>query len=104
MRKRIELISKKEGKKGHANSCVEQLSDVPDIPYDRQENTSFNQENKYRGVAGYKSEYDKKIRKLEKTTEILDEKENNIYVNIMTIMGIFGKRFIAGMPIRAAAP
>lgn len=72
-----------------AQLFFEQLSDVPEIPYDRQENASFNQENKYRGVAGYKSEYDRKIRKLEKTSEILDEKENNIYVNIMTIMGIF---------------
>ncbi|MDY3909036.1 MAG: hypothetical protein SOZ48_04820 [Eubacterium sp.] len=72
-----------------AQIFFEKLSDVPDKTYPMQEGASFNYEEKYRGIAGYKDEYNKKIIRIENAKEELEEKESKIYANIMTLMGIF---------------
>lgn len=72
-----------------AQIFFEQLETVPQKPYNLQENASFNDEDKYRGIAGYKDEYEKKIEKYENSKKELEDKETSIYANIMTIMGVF---------------
>ena len=72
-----------------AQIFFEQLEKVPQMTYDLQENASFNNEEKYRGFAGYQDEYERKILKIEQQKEELEEKESKMYANIMTIMGVF---------------
>lgn len=72
-----------------AQIFFEQLKEVPQKTYNLQENASFNNEEKYRGFAGYQDEYERKILKIEQQKEELEEKESRIYANIMTIMGVF---------------
>lgn len=72
-----------------AQIFFEQLKEVPQMTYDLQENASFNNEEKYRGFAGYQDEYERKILKIEQQKEELEEKESKMYANIMTIMGVF---------------
>ena len=72
-----------------AQIFFEQLEEVPQMTYDLQENASFNNEEKYRGFAGYQDEYERKILKIEQQKEELEEKESKMYANIMTIMGVF---------------
>ena len=61
-----------------AQIIFEQLESVPEKAYDEQEDASFNDEYQYRGLA-----------ELKKANESLEEKENHIYANILTFMGIF---------------
>lgn len=42
-----------------AQVMFEQLSDIPDMPYDKQPAASFQNEEKYRGLENYKEEYEK---------------------------------------------
>lgn len=42
-----------------AQVMFEQLSDIPDMPYDKQPGASFQNEEKYRGLGNYKEEYEK---------------------------------------------
>lgn len=72
-----------------AQIFFEQLKEIPQKTYNLQENASFNNEEKYRGFAGYQDEYERKILKIEQQKEELEEKESRIYANIMTIMGVF---------------
>ena len=72
-----------------AQIFFEQLEEVPQKTYNLQENASFNNEEKYRGFAGYQDEYERKILKIEQQKEELEEKESKMYANIMTIMGVF---------------
>ena len=46
-----------------AQIFFEQLSDVPEHPYDQQQNASFNEEDQYRGMAEYKDEYEETYRR-----------------------------------------
>lgn len=72
-----------------AQIFFEQLSEVPEQTYDKQQNSSFNGEDLYRGMAKYKSEYEERMEKINNANDDLDEKINHIYVNILTLMGIF---------------
>ena len=72
-----------------AQIIFEELSKVPDITYNQQQNSSFNNEFTYQGFGRYEYEYNKSIEKIEQLNESLDEKENKIYSNIITFMGIF---------------
>ena len=49
----------------------------------------FNDEYQYRGLANYRDEYEARTEELKKANESLEEKENHIYANILTFMGIF---------------
>lgn len=78
----------KEGDK-IAQIFFEQLTDKPGTDYAHQPNASFNDEEEYRGLARYKDEYEDRMEKLKNVNKDLDEKINNIYTNILTIMGLF---------------
>lgn len=72
-----------------AQIIFEELAKEPDIPYSQQENASFNEEFTYKGFGKYESQYNRAINKIKKLNDALDEKENRIYGNIVTFMGIF---------------
>ena len=72
-----------------AQIIFEQLESVPEKAYDEQEDASFNDEYQYRGLANYRDEYEARTEELKKANESLEEKENHIYANILTFMGIF---------------
>ena len=78
----------KEGDK-IAQIFFEQLRTAPEIDYAHQPNASFNDEDEYRGLAKYKDEYEDRMEKLKNVNKDLDEKVNNIYTNILTLMGLF---------------
>ena len=72
-----------------AQIFFEQLMDTPDKDYSQQVNASFNNEDAYRGLANYKDEYEDRMTQIKDADKKLDEKINNIYANILTIMGLF---------------
>ena len=72
-----------------AQMFFEQLNEEPEHTYDKQIDASFNDEDKYRGMARYKSEYEERMEKIKHANDDLDEKINHIYANILTLMGIF---------------
>lgn len=72
-----------------AQIFFEELMGTPDQNYSAQPNASFNDEDEYRGLAKYTSEYEDRMQKLKDTSNDLDAKINNIYANILTIMGLF---------------
>lgn len=78
-------------KKGDAIAQLffEQLSEKPEKTYENQTNASFNHEDEYRGLGNYKSEYENRIEKIDDANKHLDERINNLYANILTIMGLF---------------
>lgn len=50
-----------------AQMIFEELKEVPEVPYNSQENASFQNEKKYIGLGNYQAEYDKQTReKVEK--------------------------------------
>lgn len=72
-----------------AQLFFEDLSGVPDKPYNKQEGASFNDEDVYRGFGNYKDEFDSRIEKIQEEDDKLRDHENHIYANILTLMGIF---------------
>lgn len=72
-----------------AQLFFERISGIPDVPYNKTPNASFNEEDKYRGYGNYQEEYEKKIKKVNEVREKLEDTVTNIYTNIMTIMGVF---------------
>lgn len=72
-----------------AQMIFEQLSQVPEIPYNKKRDASFHNENIYRHLGKYNDELDNRIQKIQKVKDNLDNKEANIYANILTMMGIF---------------
>jgi deoxycytidine triphosphate deaminase len=72
-----------------AQIIFEQLSQVPDVPYSRQEGASFQNEEQYFGLGNYKAEYEKQTRKkVEETKEDIESMSQRIYGNVLTIMGV----------------
>ena len=72
-----------------AQIMFEQLSDIPDMPYDKQPGASFQDEEKYRGLGNYKEEYEQQtINQVEKAKEDVEEISHKIYANVLTLMGI----------------
>ncbi|MCI1304886.1 MAG: hypothetical protein LKG40_01515 [Lachnospiraceae bacterium] len=67
----------------------EELKETPETAYDKQENASFNDEISYSGLGKYKTAYEARMKRLQNTREDLENKENRIYTNIITLMGIF---------------
>lgn len=72
-----------------AQIFFEQLMEEPEKDYTKQSNASFNDEDDYRGLAKYKDEYEDRMAQIKDADKKLDEKINNIYANILTIMGLF---------------
>lgn len=72
-----------------AQIFLEQLLECPEKDYSQQPNASFNEEDNYRGLAKYKDEYEERIERIDNVDKKLEEKINNIYANVLTIMGLF---------------
>lgn len=72
-----------------AQIFFEELTQEPTETYETQEKKSFQNENEYRGLGNYKDSYEKKIKEeIKIATDEIEEKENKIYTNAVTLMGI----------------
>lgn len=75
-----------------AQIMFEKLSDIPDIPYNNQNDSSYNQETEYIGFGKYENEYSGQIRDLDETIhqakEDIDTASHRIYSNVLALMGI----------------
>lgn len=69
----------------YAMLIFEQLTSVPDHPYDG----VFSDEIDYSGLGKYQDIYSKQIRELEKKTENLKDMERSIYANVLVILTVF---------------
>jgi len=87
-----EIITIHKGKE-IAQILFDELSDKPDVTYDRDTTASFNNEMVYKGFGNYESEYKKELKKIQKAEENLDEKANSIYANVLTFMSIIAAIF-----------
>lgn len=75
---------------GIAQIMFEYLDVKPDKPYNKDTNNSYQEEQEYTGVQGsWRSDWLGQMEKYNKKLEDLDNLENRIYGNIITIMGVF---------------
>lgn len=72
-----------------AQIFFEQLSSTPTMTYNMQRDASFNNEEEFQGFGKYKDEYEKRMNKINDANKDLDKKVNNLYANVLTIMGLF---------------
>lgn len=72
-----------------AQIIFEELKGIPDVPYNKNDSASFNNELEYRGFGKYSNLYSKNKEKIIDMTEELSSKVNGIYGNVLTLMGIF---------------
>lgn len=72
-----------------AQIFFEKMDEKPEHPYNEQQGASFNDEESYRGMGRYDSEYSRRIRKAKKVNQDLDHLQGKIYANIITLMGLF---------------
>lgn len=79
-----DIITLKSGDK-IAQIIFEQLTGVPEHTY----SSTFQNEMVYKKYGRYQTEYEKRIHKMNETKENLENKEQQIYSNILTFMGIF---------------
>lgn len=78
-----------KGNQKIAQIIFEELKEIPQTIYSSDERASFNNEMTYKGYGRYESLYKKSIKKIEKVNENIENKEGQIYANILTFMGIF---------------
>lgn len=78
------IITVKAGDK-IAQIIFEELKSVPEHPY----SSTFQHEMQYVGLGQYKNEYDERIKSFHKVKDDIEHKEQQIYSNILTFMGIF---------------
>lgn len=72
-----------------AQIFFEQLTDIPENPYNNQAGAAFNEEEQYRGLGKYKDEYEQRMTAVQNANHNLEKKVNGLYANILTIMGVF---------------
>lgn len=83
-----DIIVLKHGMK-IAQIIFEQLTQEPEIPYSQQEGAAFDNEVEYRGLGNYEEEYAKQSKKiLDRQKEDIQNLSQNIYANVLTIMGV----------------
>ncbi len=79
---------------GIAQIMFEHLDVKPDKPYSQDEDRSYQDEKKYMGVQGeWRDDWLGQLEKYNQKIEELDNIENRIYGNIITIMGVFMSMF-----------
>lgn len=71
-----------------AQIFFEKLDETPEHPYNEQENASFNNEILYVGYGKYDAEYKKQEQSFQTVRDNILEKEQQIYANVLTFMGI----------------
>lgn len=75
---------------GIAQIMFEYLEVKPDKPYSQDKDNSYQNEHDYIGVQGqWRSDWLGQLEKYDQKIEELDNTENRIYGNIITIMGVF---------------
>lgn len=72
-----------------AQLFFEELSMTPEKTYDHIPSASYNGEINYLGYGKYTDAYESKMKKIQSSEEKLQNTENSIYSNILTLMGIF---------------
>lgn len=78
------IITIKSGDK-IAQIIFEELTDIPEKPY----SASFQGETRYVGFGNYRNEYAERIKSFQKVKDDIENKEQQIYSNVLTFMGIF---------------
>lgn len=90
---RVKNISQKDFKlkvgMAIAQIYFEELTGNAEVPYDKREDASFNDETDYRGLGRYETEYNDQIEQYQKAKTDLENVQGKMYANIMTIMGLF---------------
>ena len=76
-----------------AQIMFEQLTQTPDHLYGQDAHKAFADEKEYRGLSTYKKEYEKYVTKIEKVRDSIENKETQIYANVLTLMGIVAAVF-----------
>lgn len=75
-----------------AQIMFETLFEEPNITYNNQANSSFNDEQEYVGFGNYEAEYSNQIKDvdetIEKAKEDIDTMSHKIYSNVLALMGI----------------
>ncbi|MCD8335701.1 MAG: hypothetical protein LUD18_00210 [Lachnospiraceae bacterium] len=72
-----------------AQVIFEQLTQVPEVPYNAQPDAAFLDEEQYRGLGNYSEEYKKQMKEeAEKTKEDIEGVSQKIYANVLTLMGV----------------
>lgn len=71
-----------------AQIFFEKLDGTPEHTYQNQENASFKDETKYVGYGKYETEYKKQEKSFQTVKDSIFEKEQQIYSNVLTFMGI----------------
>lgn len=72
-----------------AQVMFEELKDVPEQTYEKQDSASFQNEKEYIGAGKYQSEYNKLLKKINTEKEFLESVKDKLYANVLTIMGVF---------------
>lgn len=72
-----------------AQLFIEDLNEEPETLYANNTSASFNDEINYLGYGKYEDAYNKQMRKIKIEVDKLENLENNLYANILTLMGIF---------------
>ena len=75
-----------------AQILFEELNSKPNKQYNSP-NDAFANETSFRGLSSYKNEYINQIKKIEKVQSKLEDKEAQIYTNVLTLMGIIAAVF-----------
>lgn len=76
-----------------AQIIFEQLTQKPNCLYGEDSHKAFVDETEYRGLSTYKKEYEKYVKKMEKVSGDIENKETQIYANVLTLMGIVAAVF-----------
>lgn len=76
-----------------AQIIFEQLTQKPDSLYGQGAHKAFADETEYRGLSTYKKEYEKYVTKIERVRDNIEDKETQIYANVLTLMGIVAAVF-----------
>ena len=75
---------------GIAQIMFDYLSIEPEIPYSKDTNNSYQNENDYKGVLGdWQKTWLEQVQNYDHKIDKLEDLENRIYGNILTLMGIF---------------
>lgn len=72
-----------------AQIIFEQLTQEPEMPYNKQSNASFQDEIQYVGLGNYREEYERQTKKkVDLVKEDIESMSQRIYGNVLTIMGV----------------
>lgn len=71
-----------------AQIFFEELKEIPETPYDKKTDASFQNEKEYRGFGNYEAKYTRNLKSFEKVKNDIEGMSNKIYANVLTLMGV----------------